>query len=85
MRISTRSVYEVVAGFDLAFLYGRVSEEANEKIETEAHELVNKLSAFRNTLKKGGGFAETFCVKFDDFVKSPSAALRFNFVAAAHA
>jgi hypothetical protein len=52
LRISTRSVYEVVAGFDLAFLYGRVSEEANEKIETEAHELVNKLSAFRNTLKK---------------------------------
>ena len=30
-------------------------------------------------LKKGGDFAETFCVKFDDFVKSPSAALRFNF------
>ena len=50
--ISIRSVYEVVAGFDLTLLYGMVSEETNEKIETEADELVRKLSAFRNTLKK---------------------------------
>ena len=52
LSISIRSVYEVVAGFDLAFLYGMVSEETNERIEAEAHELVKKLSAFRNTLKK---------------------------------
>jgi four helix bundle protein len=52
LSISIRSAYEVVAGFDLAFLYGMVNEETNEKIETEAHELVKKLSAFRNTLKK---------------------------------
>jgi four helix bundle protein len=50
--ISIRSAYEVVAGFDLALLYGMVGEETNDKIETEAHELVKKLSAFRNTLKK---------------------------------
>ena len=52
LSISIRSVYEVVAGFDLTLLYGMVSEETNEKIESEAHELVKKLSAFRNTLKK---------------------------------
>jgi len=52
LSISIRSVYETVAGFDLAPLYGMVSEETNEKIESEAHELVKKLSAFRNTLKK---------------------------------
>jgi four helix bundle protein len=52
LSISIRSAYEVVAGFDLAFLYGMVNEETNEKIEAEAHELVKKLSAFRNTLKK---------------------------------
>jgi four helix bundle protein len=50
--IAIRSVYEVVAGFDLALLYGMLSEETNEKVEAEAHELVKKLSAFRNTLKK---------------------------------
>jgi len=50
--ISIRSIYEVVAGFGLALLYGMASEETNEKIETEADELVRKLSAFRNTLKK---------------------------------
>jgi four helix bundle protein len=52
LSISIRSVYEVVAGFDLALLYGMVGEETNDKIEMEAHEMVKKLSAFRNTLKK---------------------------------
>jgi len=52
LSISIRSVYEPVAGFDLALLYGMLSEETNEKVEAEAHELVKKLSAFRNTLKK---------------------------------
>ena len=50
--ISIRSAYEVVAGFDLALVYEMADEETNEKIETEAHELVKKLSAFRNALKK---------------------------------
>jgi four helix bundle protein len=49
--ISIRSVYETVAGFDLALLYELISEEINEKIEIDAHELVKQLSAFRNSLK----------------------------------
>ena len=49
--ISIRSVYETVAGFDLAILYGMIGDEQNEKIESDAHELVKQLSAFRNSLK----------------------------------
>jgi len=49
--ISIRSVYETVAGFDLALLYELISEEIDEKIEADAHELVKQLSGFRNTLK----------------------------------
>ena len=49
--ISIRSAYETVAGFDLALLYELISEEINEKIEVDAHELVKQLSAFRNSLK----------------------------------
>ncbi len=49
--ISIRSVYEVVAGFDLALLYEMIVAEQNEKIELEAHELVRQLSAFRGSLK----------------------------------
>ena len=49
--ISIRSIYESVAGFDLALLYELISEEINEKIEINAHELVKQLSAFRNSLK----------------------------------
>jgi four helix bundle protein len=49
--ISIRSAYEVVAGFDLALLYGMIVEEQNEKIESDAQELVKQLSAFRNSLK----------------------------------
>ncbi len=51
--ISMRSVYETVAGFDLALLYGMIKTEQNEKIESDAHELVKQLSAFRNSLKAG--------------------------------
>ena len=51
--ISIRSAYETVAGFDLALLYELISEEINEKIEADAHELVKQLSAFRNSLKSG--------------------------------
>ena len=49
--ISIRSVYEAVAGFDLALLYGMIVEEQNEQIESDAQELVKPLSAFRNSLK----------------------------------
>ena len=49
--ISIRSVYETVAGVDLALLYGMIGAVQNEKIESDAHELVKQLSAFRNSLK----------------------------------
>jgi four helix bundle protein len=50
--ISIRSVYETVAGFDLALLYGMISAEQNEEIESRAHALVKQIAAFRNSLKK---------------------------------
>ena len=49
--ISIRSVYEVVAGFDLALLYEMIAEEQNERIEYDAQELVKQLSGFINSLK----------------------------------
>ena len=52
--ISIRSVYETVAGFDLAALYGYISVDINERIEDQAHGLVKQLSSFRNKLKKPG-------------------------------
>ena len=50
--IAIRSVYETVAGFDLALLYGLVTEDQNEEIESAAHDLVRQLSGFRNSLRK---------------------------------
>ncbi len=50
--ISIRSVYESVAGFDLATLYEYIDEDANERIEEEAHKLVKQLVSFRNKLKE---------------------------------
>ncbi len=50
--ISIRSVYETVAGFDLALTNGLITAEQNEKIESQAHELVKQLAAFRNSLNK---------------------------------
>ncbi len=50
--IAIRSVYETVAGFDLASLYGSIAEEQNEGIESAAHDLVKQLSGFRNSMKK---------------------------------
>jgi len=49
--ISIRSVYEVVAGFDLALLYEMIAEEQTDRIESDAQELVKQLSGFRNSLK----------------------------------
>jgi four helix bundle protein len=49
--ISIRSVYETVAGFDLALLYGLISEDQDETIESAAHNLLKQLSGFRNSLK----------------------------------
>jgi four helix bundle protein len=49
--ISIRSLYEVVAGFDLALLYGMIVAEQNKEIESDAQELVKQLSGFRNSLK----------------------------------
>ena len=49
--IAIRSVYETVAGFDLAALYGFIDDELNEVIEEKAHALVKQLASFRNKLK----------------------------------
>jgi len=49
--IAIRSVYETVAGFDLAATYGFINNELNEEVETKAHKLVKQLAAFRNKLK----------------------------------
>ena len=35
--ISTRSLYETVAGFDLATLYGYIGEDLNQEIEDQGH------------------------------------------------
>jgi hypothetical protein len=40
-----------VAGFDLALLYELISEEINEKIDADGHNLVKQLSGFRSSLK----------------------------------
>jgi four helix bundle protein len=50
--MSIRSVYESVAGFDLAALYGYIDEDSNKRIEGEAHKLVKQLASFRNKLKE---------------------------------
>ena len=51
--MSVRSVYEVVAGFDIAFHYKMITNVLNETIEKEAEGLVKQLSGFRSSLKKG--------------------------------
>ena len=52
--ISIRSLYEVIAGFDLALHYEMINEELNQKIEQRAEELVKQLSGFRSSLKRKG-------------------------------
>ncbi len=49
--ISIRSVYEIVAGFDLALTNEYIGDTGNEEIESRAHDLVKQLAAFRNSLK----------------------------------
>ncbi len=51
LTISIRSVYETVAGFDLAVLYGYIDKELFETIENKAHALVKQLVSFRQKLK----------------------------------
>ncbi|MBI4746617.1 MAG: four helix bundle protein [Deltaproteobacteria bacterium] len=48
--ISIRSVYETVAGFDLAESYGMVGFDLSLDIENRAEKLVKQLSAFRSSL-----------------------------------
>jgi four helix bundle protein len=50
--ISIRSVYESVAGFDLANLYEYIDDSLNEEIEDKAHILVKQLASFRNKLRQ---------------------------------
>jgi len=56
--ISMKSVYETVAGFDLATLHRYIDEDLNKEIEDKAHMakeppsgLVKQLSSFRSKLK----------------------------------
>ena len=50
--ISIRSVYESVAGFDLATLYKYIGSELNDEVEERAHRLVKQLVSFRKKLKE---------------------------------
>ena len=50
--ISIRSVYESVAGFDLAALYEYIDEDLNQSIEDKAYNLVKQIASFRNKLKR---------------------------------
>lgn len=51
LTISIRSVYETVAGFDLAVPYGYIDLDLFEVIETKAQALVKQLVSFRQKLK----------------------------------
>ncbi len=51
LTISIRSVYETVAGFDLAVLYAYIHKDLFEAIESKAHALVKQLASFRQKLK----------------------------------
>jgi len=50
--IATRSVYEVVAGFDLACHIKMIDEKLNSEIEEKAEGLIKQLSGFRSSLKR---------------------------------
>jgi four helix bundle protein len=49
--ISIRSVYETIAGFDLATHYGFIDNNMKAELDTKAENLVKQLAAFRNKLK----------------------------------
>ena len=49
--ISIRSVYETVAGFDIAAQCGYIEEKQNIEIEEKSHGLVKQLASFRNKLR----------------------------------
>ncbi|MBT8373613.1 MAG: four helix bundle protein, partial [Deltaproteobacteria bacterium] len=49
--ISIRSVYETVAGFDIAAHYDYIDQNLNAKIEEKAHNIVKQLASFRNKLR----------------------------------
>jgi four helix bundle protein len=49
--ISIRSVYETVAGFDMAALYEFIDDSLNNQIEEKAHGLVKQLVLFRTKLR----------------------------------
>jgi four helix bundle protein len=51
LTISIRSVYETVAGFDMANLYGYIDDNINLELEERAHNLVKQLATFRNKLR----------------------------------
>ena len=51
LSISIRSVYETVAGFDIATQYGYIKENQNLEIEEKSHDLVKQLASFRNKLR----------------------------------
>ena len=51
LTISIRSVYETVAGVDLAVLYGYLQEDPIEIIEIKGQALVKQLVSFRQKLK----------------------------------
>ena len=51
LSISISSVYETVAGFDIAAQNGYIKENLNLEIEEKAHGLVKQLASFRNKLR----------------------------------
>jgi len=52
LSISMRSVYENVAGFDLATLHKYIDEDVNQESEDKAYNLLKQVSSFRNKLKQ---------------------------------
>ena len=51
LSISIRSVYETVAGFDIAAQCGYIKDSLNLEIEEKSHGLVKQLASFRNKLR----------------------------------
>ena len=45
------TIYETVAGFDIATKYGCIENAMNLKIEEDAHGLVKQLASFRKKVR----------------------------------